>query len=131
MNARLAAAACHFLDVPFRLHGRDPATGLDCVGLVAAALERCGHPVTPPQGYTLRSLDLAPLLQSAGQSGLTEVRQNGDIVLAAVHSLQPHLLMAAPDGFVHAHAGVGRVTFLPGPLPWPILRQWRLLENKD
>ena len=131
MNEALARAALQFIDVPFRLHGRDPQTGLDCVGLVAAAMQRCGHPVTPPQGYALRTLDLAPFLHSASQSGLSQVRRHGDVVLVAVHSLQPHLLIAAPDGFVHAHAGVGRVTFLPGSLPWPIIRQWRLLEIKD
>ena len=127
MNTRLAEAALHFLDVPFRLHGRDPQTGLDCVGLVAAALDRCGYVVTPPHGYTLRTLDFARFLKSARQSGLSEVDRDGDIILSAVHALQPHLLIAAPDGFVHAHAGVGRVTFMPGRLPWPVLRQWRLL----
>ncbi len=38
MNADLAAAALNLIGTPFRLHGRDPATGLDCVGLVAEAM---------------------------------------------------------------------------------------------
>ncbi|MFM6828852.1 MAG: hypothetical protein ACKOVA_00735 [Novosphingobium sp.] len=43
--------------------------------------------------------------------------------------VQPHLVIAVQGGFVHAHAGLGRVTFLPAPLPWPIARQWRLAEK--
>ena len=43
MSGALAEAALGLLGVPFRLHGRDPATGLDCVGLVAEALRRAGR----------------------------------------------------------------------------------------
>lgn len=44
--------------------------------------------------------------------------------------VQPHLLIVVPGGFVHAHAGLGRVTFLPDPLLWPITMQ-RHLADKD
>ena len=37
-GAAIAAAARALVGVPFRLQGRDPALGLDCVGLVGAAL---------------------------------------------------------------------------------------------
>jgi hypothetical protein len=58
------------------------------------------------------------------------VPDDGDVVLARVSPVQAHLLVAAPDGFVHAHAGLGRVTFLPGPLPWPVAREWRVLSER-
>jgi cell wall-associated NlpC family hydrolase len=131
VNAALAAAAASLLDTPFRLHGRDPETGLDCVGLVAAALKRCGQAVDVPRGYTMRSADVRPLLHFAASNGLREVADNGDVILAAVHSLQPHLLIRVPAGFVHAHAGLGRVTLMPAPLPWPIARQWQLFQTED
>ena len=137
MNPALAAAALDLVGVPFRLHGRDAATGLDCVGLVAAALERCHVTPSIPRGYTLRSAEIESFLHHAHLSGLVETHgvaggnEGGDVVLAAVHRLQPHLLIAVPDGFVHAHAGIGRVTVLPGPLPWRPLRQWRLVQAKD
>ena len=39
----LAEAAVAFAGTRFRLHGRDPETGLDCIGLLAAALTRIGR----------------------------------------------------------------------------------------
>lgn len=131
MKHPLFEAARGLVGVPFRLHGRDPATGLDCVGLIAAALARCGRAVTTPRGYALRSLDPEPWLAFAGANGLAETPSDPDVVLAAVHPLQPHLLVAGAGAFIHAHAGIGRVTAMPAPLPWPVLRQWRLLETKD
>jgi hypothetical protein len=50
----------------------------------------------------------------------------GDVVLAMVNPVQPHLLVRAERGFIHAHAGIGRVTFLPGALPWPAVAAWRV-----
>lgn len=130
MNADLAAAALNLIGTPFRLHGRDPARGLDCVGLVAEAMRRAGfHPV-PPGGYGLRALSVDALVLHAEASGLVPVPDDGDVVLARVSPVQAHLLVAAPDGFVHAHAGLGRVTFLPGPLPWPVAREWRVLSER-
>lgn len=131
MNPALAEAALELVGVPFRLHGRDPATGLDCVGLVAEALRRCGRSVTPPHGYAMRALDVTPLLSLASRSGLVEVEQDGAVILARVHALQPHLLIAVSGGFVHAHAGLGRVTVLPQPLPWRVIRLWNLAETKE
>ena len=130
MNADLAAAALNLIGTPFRLHGRDPATGLDCVGLVAEAMRRAGfHPV-PPGGYGLRALSVDALVPHAGARGRVPVPRDGDVVLARVSPVQAHLLIAAPDGFVHAHAGLRRVTFLPGPLPWPAPLAWRIPSER-
>ena len=52
----LVQAAVQLVDTPFRLHGRDPGTGLDCVGLVSAAMAASGGQPVPPAGYTLRNL---------------------------------------------------------------------------
>ena len=71
MSAReaFAAAAESLHGAPFRLHGRDAEKGVDCVGLVALALERCGRAVVAPEGYTLRALSVAPLLGFAARNG--------------------------------------------------------------
>lgn len=66
----LAAAAASFVGAPFRLHGRDPARGLDCVGLVAAALAATGRPARAPSGYRMRQARIDGLLDAARQSGL-------------------------------------------------------------
>ncbi|RYE96206.1 MAG: peptidoglycan endopeptidase [Oxalobacteraceae bacterium] len=125
----LVRAAEALLGCRFRLHGRDPATGLDCVGLVVAALKAIGRPVRPPTGYGLRNRRIdAALVPPAGLVETSGNIQPGDIVLAAPGPLQHHLLIAGRDGcrFIHAHAGLRRVVETPGPIPWPLLHHWRL-----
>ena len=43
-----------------------------------------------------------------------------------VNPVQPHLLVSTEGGFVHAHAGLGRITLLPGALPWPVAAAWQV-----
>ncbi len=129
MGLRLAKAATDLIGIPFRLHGRCPDSGLDCVGLVAEAIRRAGHVPDCPRGYTLRLTSVSRWLDHAGRSGLVAVEDGGDVILCMANPVQPHLVIAVPGGFVHAHAGLGRVTFLPAPLPWPVARQWRLAEK--
>ena len=129
MNRQLAEAALSLTGVPFRLHGRHRKGGLDCVGLVAEAMQLGDHKPSPPHGYSLRSTDVSAWLGHAEASGLEQTTDNGDVVLCAVSPWQFHLLVRVSGGFVHAHAGLGKVVFLPAPLPWPIAVQWRLAEK--
>lgn len=131
MIPALTEAAMSLVGTPFRLHGRNVTTGLDCVGLVAEALRRAGHPASNPEGYSLRSIDTARWLRHAEMSHLVPVGQAGDIVLCRTNPLQPHLLVSVVDGFVHAHASLGKVTHLQGSLPWPIMMQWRLSSKES
>lgn len=127
MNAALAEAAKSLIGVRFRLHGRDPATGLDCVGVVAEAMRRAGIEPVVPTGYRLRSASVTGLLPFAQANRFTPASPDeADVVLAMVNPVQPHLAVSTPDGFVHAHAGIGRVTFLPGALPWAVSSSWRV-----
>lgn len=129
-GVQLAQAAASFIGTPFRLNGRSVEAGLDCVGLVAASLTSIGHMAVPPVGYELRNRKIDVFLQSAQASGLIEVPgpiRAGDIVLVAPGPGQQHLLIAeSSTSFIHAHAGLRRVVRMPGPLPWPIIRHWRL-----
>ena len=133
-GAQLAVAAEALVGAPFRLHGRDPASGLDCVGVAAAALSKIGRAVREPDGYGLRNRSIARLLALAEANGFAEARgplAAGDLLLVRPGPGQHHLLLAAgPDRFIHAHAGLRRVVAQPGPLPWPIERRWRL-ASKD
>ena len=61
----LARAALGLKGAPFRLHGRDPATGLDCIGLFAVAMARAGRPVALPNGYALRVQGVTTLTEDA------------------------------------------------------------------
>ena len=131
MNAALAKAAISLIGVRYRLHGRSVEEGLDCVGLVAAAMIRAGHSAVAPQGYTMRQVDCSALALFAPLNGFETVEYagEGDLVLVRANPVQPHLLIRVPDGFVHAHAGLRRVVFLPGETPWPIADEWRLRSN--
>lgn len=127
-GALVAQAAEQLVGTRFRLHGRDPATGLDCVGVVAAALSACGGRVEAPAGYALRNRSIDDHLAFAAGAGLVP-REGpvapGDVLLVRPGPGQHHLLVAtAPGRFVHAHAGLRCVVATPGPLPWPILRRW-------
>ncbi|MDG5489135.1 peptidoglycan endopeptidase [Sphingomonas sp. BGYR3] len=113
------------IGVRFRLHGRDPATGLDCVGLVALAIAR---PDVGPRGYALRMDDP---MRAAGWAAAADLMAGtgaaGEIVLLRPAAGQLHLGIAnGSGGIVHADAGLGRVVERPGPLPWPVLARWRI-----
>ena len=126
----LAAAALGLVGTPFRLHGRDPSVGLDCVGLVHAALAAAGRQPVPPRGYALRNLAVDHWLPLAAQSGLvpaTEALRSGDVQLIALGFAQHHLVIACGAGnVVHAHAGLRRVVCQPRDPAWQVLASWRL-----
>ena len=127
-----ADAAEALCGAPFRLHGRDAQTGLDCVGLVAAALERCGHTVVAPEGYALRALSIVPLLGFAARNGFAALDplapdEAGDLHLLRLSAIQAHLAIVLDrDRFVHAHAGLGKVVIGEGALPGETIARWRL-----
>lgn len=128
-GAALAGAAESLIGTPFRLHGRDPACGLDCVGLVAQVMKTSGLRAVIPAGYGLRNSDIAAMLEGVSASGLVETTgevEPGDILLVKTGPAQFHLLIASGRSrFIHAHAGLRRVVATPGPLAWPILHHWR------
>jgi hypothetical protein len=114
----------------FRLHGRDPATGLDCVGLVAAALTACGRQPAPPQGYGLRNVNIDDWLPQALRSGLEPAEGAilaGDVLLIALGFAQHHIVIASDaDSVVHAHAGLRRVVLQPRDPAWQVRAMWRI-----
>ena len=127
---RFAAAAEALTGTRFLLHGRSPATGLDCVGLVGAALAACGRQVRTPEGYRLRNAAIDCWLECAAANGLIETQgppARGDVLLIRAGPAQHHLLVALGQGCaVHAHAGLGRVVIEPLDLTRPPVAQWRL-----
>lgn len=127
---QLAEAAASFLGTRFRLLGRDPATGLDCIGLVDASLRAIGRDPVSPRGYRLRNSDVGRWMVCAPLSGFKNVlseREPGDLVLYSPGPVQHHLAIVESDGlFIHAHAGLRRVVRQSLCLPDPFLAHWRL-----
>lgn len=126
---RVAAAARALIGVPFRLHGRDPTIGLDCVGVVAAALRGAGHIGPMPEGYAIRcgnAQGYADCWQGLAPAG---GGQAGDILLCRVAAMHLHLAVRTQEGIIHADVGLGRVVARPGAPPWPIETAWQLGEG--
>lgn len=123
----VATAALALVGTPFRLHGRDPRSGLDCVGVLAAAL---GGETGLPNGYALRCRTLPDVPAIMAALGLTEASgdtQPGDVLMLRCAPCQFHFaIAAAADRIVHAHAGLRKVVLGPLPDAWPVIGRWRL-----
>ena len=128
-----ARAAERLVGTTFRLYGRDPQTGLDCVGLVITALTATGRRVVDPAGYQLRNSSIDRWLGLMGEAGFAPAHASlepGDVAIVVAGPAQHHLLIASQaNTFVHVHAGLRRVVCQPGPLPWPVHSRWRLIEQ--
>ncbi|ROT96652.1 hypothetical protein EB810_01475 [Altererythrobacter sp. FM1] len=129
-GAHVAEAAEQLVGAPFRLHGRDPASGLDCVGVVGAALSAAGVWAELPGGYALRNTPSGDYRAWAARAELIPANgpvKPGDILLVRPGPAQLHLLVAVSGGrLVHAHIGLRRVVATPGPLQWSVVAHWRL-----
>jgi hypothetical protein len=135
LDVALAQAAQSLVGCPFRLQGRDPATGLDCVGLVAAALAGAGVKAVTPVGYGLRNTDIGhwlPLAQQAGLRPSAGPVTAGEVLLIALAHCQHHLVIAADSSSViHAHAGLRRVVRQPLDTSWQVEAKWRLAPTSE
>ncbi|KQU53096.1 hypothetical protein ASG67_09660 [Sphingomonas sp. Leaf339] len=118
----VVAAAREMMGLRFRLHGRG-MDGVDCVGLVAMALDL----QAVPTGYGLRG-GRPDRVASLLDERLRRVagRAAGDLLLLQAGPGQLHLAIWTGDGLVHADAGLGRVVERPGEPPWPVIGAWRL-----
>ncbi|MEH3035799.1 MAG: peptidoglycan endopeptidase [Sphingomonas adhaesiva] len=117
---QVAAAALATVGSRFRAQGRDPALGLDCVGVVAVALGERGL----PRDYPLRSATWR-VEQVPGGMVACDGDAIGDVLLCRVTVAQLHLVVRTAGGFVHADAGLRRVVERPGKVPWPVVAAWR------
>jgi cell wall-associated NlpC family hydrolase len=114
----------------FRLHGRDPSTGLDCLGLVGECLAAAGCPIRLPTGYRLRNYRCEAWLQQVDLSGLVPIEspdRRGDIVLIKPSIGQHHCLITTGSGhMIHAHAHLRRVVRQCLPDRLQMIAGWRL-----
>lgn len=131
---QLARASEGLVGVPFRLHGRDPETGLDCIGLLSAAMAIGGAPIALPTGYPLRLRELAQWLPDPAELGFGKALsafRPGDVVLLQPGPAQFHLAIADHMlGWVHAHAGLRRVVRDAALPAGTIAAHWRLRRNR-
>ena len=128
-----ARAAEALVGAPFRLHGRDPVTGIDCIGVIACALDRIGRTAVLPAGYSLRTGNWPELDRDAARLGFLPTLAPlaaGDIWVTKPSPIQLHFGIVCPSGqgLIEAHAGLRRVVVSPLPDPRPGMTCWRLQE---
>lgn len=112
------------LGTPFRLHGRDPISGVDCAGLVALLYGRIEG---VPNGYALRNDEGARWLLELDAHFARRPDAHacaGDIVLMQAGPAQFHIGIWTGDGLIHADARLRKVVETPGPIAWPVLGVW-------
>ena len=133
IGQRVAEAAASLLGTPFRLHGRNPDLGLDCVGLVDACLKSVGAKPSLPRGYRLRNSSIKHWLSCATKSGLRLANGRelpGDIGLLQASPIQHHLMIVeAPGVYIHAHASLKKVVRETSPLPHNFSSKWRIAAD--
>jgi murein DD-endopeptidase / murein LD-carboxypeptidase len=127
--ARILAAARVCIGAPFRFQGRDPAIGLDCVGLADFTYSAVGAKPVLPVGYALRGGDFRDAEARLSASGFIAVSSSaacaGDLLFLRPGARQLHLAVYYGTGFIHADLGLRRVVETPGRPPWPLLGNWR------
>ncbi len=107
----------------FRPQGRNAREGLDCIGVVAAAI----GVRDAPRNYAMRGGSAGRLATELGAAGLQPVEsmEPGDVLLLEPGPAQLHLGLFTGTGLIHGDAALRRVVERPLPLPWPLLGIWR------
>jgi lipoprotein Spr len=121
-----AARARALVGTRFRPQGRQPETGLDCVGLVLSTFGISGDVVR--RDYRLRGdyrRELLAELSGRFRRIPASRAQAGDVLVLKVAADQLHLAVMTMSGFVHADARRGRAVESPGPPAWPIVAVYR------
>lgn len=131
----LADAARGLVGAPYRHNGRDPATGLDCLGVLGAALAAIGRAAPLPARNAMHRRgdpDVEAIAEACGLVDASGLSTPGDVLLVRCSPLQLHLLLAvSANRFVHAHAGLRRVVLGPCDPAWSIVGHWRLTPSNE
>lgn len=124
MSSSAEVRARALVGTRFRPQGHDPATGLDCIGLAAAAFRI----EVPRRDYRLRG-EHGPEIEHQLMQWFRGIPPRqcraGDLLLMRVSADQLHMAVSSRLGFIHADAGIGRVVETPGPPPWTIAGVFR------
>ena len=110
----------------FRAQGRDPAYGLDCLGLAMLAYRI--DEIGVRRDYRLSGdhrRELMTRLADGFRRVSPRTARAADLMLIEVAANQCHLAVRTASGFVHADARRG-VVETPGAPSWPVVATFRL-----
>jgi hypothetical protein len=125
MTIDYAERARALVGIRFRPQGRG-ADGMDCVGLILSAYAISS--AAARRNYRLAGDHRAELELGLAQSFRRVSSRSlkpGDVMLLALARERFHLVVRTAAGFVHAHAGIGRVVETPGLPDWPLIGVYR------
>jgi hypothetical protein len=128
-GTRAFAAARAMVGLPFRPQGSDPATGLDCAGLVWAAYAAAGRRLVRRVGYPLRGWPRERIEAGLVEAGFcvgVDAARVGDVALIVHPARQYHLGLLGSETVIHAHAGLRRVVETPIDAAARAAARWRL-----
>ena len=115
------ARARALIGTRFVAQGRDPAIGLDCVGL--ALLAYGIDPATVSDDYRLRGPHRGAILRFAEAKFRRVSRRrlrSGDLLLLQPGAAQWHLGIWTGDGLIHADIARRMIVERPGAIGWPV-----------
>ncbi|MCW3798628.1 peptidoglycan endopeptidase [Sphingomonas sp. BN140010] len=118
--------ASDLIGTRFRLQGRHPDVGLDCVGVILHSYDLDAEAY--PANYGLRGHGLASLDQAFAEHFRRIPRpamRAGDALVFRCNVNRLHLALHAGDRLIEANALVGRVVERPFPAEWPLIRVYR------
>lgn len=116
LGPRLDVAARRYLGVPFLHQGRNPAIGIDCVGLLVLAARDCG--LNDLAAHDLTSYARNPAkgeLERRLRAALSPVSEPipGDVVSISYHGQTRHVAIVGERNgrltLIHTASNVGRV----------------------
>ncbi len=105
----------------FIAQGRDPAIGLDCVGLALLAYGLAANGVS--DDYRLSGAHRGAILEFAKAKfrRVAKLRRRiGDLLLLQPGAAQWHLAIWTGDGLIHADIAHRRIVERPGSPEWPV-----------
>lgn len=122
---RIVRAARGLVGVRFVHQGRDPAIGLDCVGVAIGAARACGLSVLDREGYGRAPGDdhaqTGLIAVIAAQPCLRRVQRPpaaGDLLIMQFARVPHHVAICGGDTVIHALGSIGRCVEHPIDATW-------------
>ena len=125
MSIDVVERARGLIGTRFRAQGRDPDSGVDCLGLAIVAFDLDGHTIR--RDYRLSGehrRELTNGLERLFRRVAKPPIRAGDLMLMRIAERHYHLAIRTDAGFVHADARRG-VVETPGTPSWPVIASYR------